>query len=74
MLLDQPLPVASALTEGGVSASVPVARALRTDASQAVALGLSVGTAVAACMGLLVAAAVATGGGGDSGGRYERTR
>ena len=47
-------------TESGTAFPFPVARALRADASRAVAQDLSVGTAIAACMGLLVAAAVAT--------------
>lgn len=66
VLLDQPLPAVSASMSGS-SAALPVARALKADASHAVVQDLSVGTAVAACMSLLVAAAVAAGGSGHTG-------
>ncbi|CBJ48943.1 hypothetical protein Esi_0102_0029 [Ectocarpus siliculosus] len=68
VLLDQPLPVPQPQSGGAASEYVSVARALKVDASLAVAQDLSLGTAVAACMSLLVAAAVAAAGvNGDSG-------
>ncbi|CAB1112678.1 unnamed protein product [Ectocarpus sp. CCAP 1310/34] len=68
VLLDQPLPVPQPQSGGAASEYISVARALKADASLAVAQDLSLGTAVAACMSLLVAAAVAAAGvNGESG-------
>ncbi|CAM9110574.1 unnamed protein product [Scytosiphon promiscuus] len=50
------------MTSYGSPEHLPVARALRADASQAVAQDLSLGTAVAACMSLLVSLGDEAGG------------